>query len=159
MGITLSFLIKHVRPLGEDGYTAYCTQDLIQQLGNLGFNANEIADILAQWRQTALSDPEGQSDRFVAAAQAVSEARWGELYNTDQSTIMFLTWAELQSLSAAAAQAGANANVNWNSGGEIGICVTITRNSNAHHIRWNATGCTGNTDGNGNMNHFTGLTP
>lgn len=156
MGITVGFLVKHVRPIGT-GYNAYCSQDLIGILFSLNFTAAEVIGILADWYQVSQANPMGQSNRFVAAAKAVAKARWAELYPTDMSTVMFLDQAQLAALSLAGQNAGANQQFTWNSGGNLPICVTINRHSDASHVRWNATGCTAKTDQHGNVTHFVAL--
>ena len=157
MGITVGFLVKHVRPVG-DGFNAYCSQDLIRVLFSLNFTAAEVIGILADWYQVSQANPMNQSNRFVAAAKAVARARWGELYPTDMSTVMFLNQAQLASLSLAGTNAGPNQRFAWNYGADLPICVTINRQTDAHHVRWNATGCTADTDHNGNVTHFGSMT-
>ena len=104
MGITVGFLVKHVRPFGA-GFNAYCSQDLIGVLFSLNFTAAEVIGILADWYQVSQANPMGQSNRFVAAAKAVAKARWAELYPTDMSTVMFLDHTQLAALSQAGERA------------------------------------------------------
>lgn len=157
MGITVGFLVKHVRPFGT-GFNGYCSQDLIGVLFSLNFTAAEVIGILADWYQVSQANPMGQSNRFIAAAKAVARARWAELYPTDMSTVMFLDQNQLASLSQAGHNAGANQQFVWNYGANLPICVTINRHSEANHVRWNCTGCTVSTDNNSNVTHFVGLT-
>lgn len=157
MAISTAFLIKHIRPIG-DGYEPYCSQALIAYLNDhLHFAMADIISIFAHWRQTAQSDPHGASHIFVAAAKEVAFARWAELYPTPASSLMFLNNDQLASLSLAVKTAGPNAQVNWNYGDDLAICVSINHDTGAHHIRWDAVGCTFGTDANGNINHFAGL--
>jgi hypothetical protein len=157
MAISISFLIKHIRPIGT-GFEAYCSADLIAYLHDvLDFSFDDIIGIFAQWRQTAQADPHGESNLFITAAKEVAFARWAELYPTSSSTLMFLDSDQLASLSLAGQTAGPNAQFDWNYGDDLAICVSINHDTGAHHIRWNAVGCTVATDGNGNINHFVGL--
>ena len=62
MGLTIDFLIKHVRPIGS-GYDLYCSQELIDYLINqLNFSLEDVVQIFAEWRRVSLLDPETQSD-------------------------------------------------------------------------------------------------
>lgn len=157
MAISTGFLIKHIRPIG-DGYNTYCSQGLIAYLNNqLGFAMDDIVAIFAQWRQTSEADPHGASNLFVEAAKEVAFARWAELYPTSSSTLMFLNSDQLASLSLAGQSAGPNRQFNWNYGSDLAICVSINHDTGAHHIRWDAVGCTVGTDSNSNINHFVAL--
>lgn len=157
MGITADFLIKHVRPLGQGGYDLYASQELITYLSQgLNLNIQDIASVLALWRTTALADPETESNVFVSAARAVAEARWGELYPTSASTLMFLDANQLVSLSQYGAQVGANRNFGWRAPTEIEIVVTLRRNGGSH-VLWGVDGFYGATDGNANVVHFDSL--
>ncbi len=156
MAISPGFAIKHIRPCG-DGYEAYCNDGMIDLLSGLRFSYPDIAQIFALWRNVSEADPHGQSDQFVAAAREVAMARWGELYPTNESTLMFLTAHQLAALSEAGANAGPNRQVVWNYGAELAICVTINHDTGAYHIRWDAQGCVAGTDNSGNINHFVRL--
>jgi len=154
MAIRTDFLVKHVRPISEDGYVAFCNNDMIGFLQNtLQFQYGDIIEIFARWRQTANADPHEQSDLFIRAANEVSQARWQELYPTDKSSIMFLNAGHLVSLSAAGERAGANADFTWRPDHKIAICVTI-RQGGGHHIIWDARGCKAKTDSHANVFHF-----
>ncbi|MFK3780328.1 hypothetical protein [Agrobacterium sp. NPDC089420] len=157
MPILSSFIVKHVRPFGEAGYNTFGNAQTIEFLSSLGLNIGEITNIFAAWRLAALADPVGQSNLFIDAANAVAQARWGNLYETDMSTVMFLDDAQLESLSHL--EPGANSNFSWRSPTPIAAAVTIHRQSNRHHIIWGATGFSGGTDGNGRISHFTALLP
>lgn len=158
MGISVGFIVKHVRPFGAEGFEAFCSDALISVLSdNLNFTWGDILNILVEWRDTALSDPVGQSNVFVDAAKQVAMARWQELYTTPTSTLMFLDEDQLASLSLAAQNAGPDAQVDWLYGDDLAICVSITFQTGAHHIRWNARGCRFRTDDNANANHFIQL--
>lgn len=157
MAISTSFLIKHIRPI-SDGFDSYCSVGLIAYLrDHLRFSFDDIIRIFAEWRQTAQADPHGASNLFVAAAKEVAFARWAELYPTSSSTLMFLDSDQLASLSLAGQTAGPNAQFGWTYGDELSICVSVNHDTGAHHIRWDATGCTVGTDANGNVNHFVAL--
>jgi len=156
MGITIDFLIKHVRPIGS-GYEQYCNNQMIHCLvDQLHFSHHDVMQIFANWKAVSEMDPVSNSDAFAAAAKDVAMARWGELYPTNQSTLMFLDAAQLASLSQAASAAGANANFSWNAPKPLAICVTINANGGTH-ILWDAAGCDASTDANGNVVHFRGI--
>ncbi|MFN3620085.1 MAG: hypothetical protein ACK4S7_07310 [Sphingorhabdus sp.] len=157
MSISVGFLIKHVRPIG-DGFETYCTPMLISYLNErLDFSMGDIVTIFSLWRKTSEAAPHGASDLFVAAAQEVAFARWDELYPTSSSTLMFLNSDQLVSLSLAGQAAGADKQFNWRYGSDLPICVDINHDSGAHHIRWNAAGCRVATDTNRNIIHFYNL--
>lgn len=156
MGITIDFLIKHVRPIGS-GYEKYCDNQMIHCLvDQLHFSHHDVMQIFANWKVVSEMDPVSNSYAFVAAAKDVAMARWGELYPTNQSTLMFLDAVQLASLSQAASAAGANANFSWNAPTPLAICVTINANGSTH-ILWDAAGCDASTDANGNVVHFRGI--
>jgi len=156
MGITVNFLIKHVRPIGS-GYEKYCSAEMIDYLHHeLQFSHDDIVMIFAQWKTTAEAAPYSHSDLFIKAANEVAQARWGELYPTDKSTLLFLDADQLAGLSLAGETAGANAAFHWVADEPLAICVTIKKEGNSHVI-WEAKGCDGNTDANANVVHFSQL--
>lgn len=157
MPILSSFMVKHIRPIGEPGYNAFCNQQTIEFLSSLALNLQEITNILAAWRTAALADPQAESNLFIAAANAVAQARWDNLYVTNESTVMFLDDHQLAALSQLTP--GANTHFSWRSPTPIAAAVTIHHDSNRHHIIWEATGFSGGTDAQGRISHFSGLLP
>ncbi|MDK4734786.1 hypothetical protein [Rhizobium sp. CNPSo 3490] len=155
MAILGNFEVKHIRPIGQQGYDTFCSDQMIDFLSRLGFNPADIARIFAAWRTAALADPYADSGAFVRSANVVAQARWDELYPTDKSTLMFLDADQLVSLSNI--QLAPNSEFSWQAPTPLEICVTIHRDSNRHHIIWDATGFTGATDANGMISHFAGL--
>jgi len=77
MGITIDFLIKHVRPIGS-GYEKYCDNQMIHCLvDQLHFSHHDVMHIFANWKAVSEMDPVSNSDAFAAAAKDVAMARWG----------------------------------------------------------------------------------
>lgn len=157
MPLLSNFVVKHIRPFGEAGYDAFGNAQTIEFLSSLGLSTGDIANIFAAWRLAALADPVGDSNLLVAAANALAQARWENLYETQMSTVLFLDDVQLESLSHLAP--GANQNFSWRSPTPIAAAVTIHNGSNRHHIIWDATGFSGGTDENGWISHFTALLP
>lgn len=156
--LSLAFLVKHLRPITEDGFNTYASPQLMGFLVYpLGFDPAEMVVILDNWRTTALADPIAQSDLFVEAAEEVSQARWTELGLTTASTLLFLNSEQLADLSRAGADAGPDTTFAWEAPGPIAIAVTIHRHSGAHHVIWDAWGCQVATDAESNVNHFDGV--
>ncbi|QLF69779.1 hypothetical protein FE840_009610 [Peteryoungia desertarenae] len=155
MAVHPNFAIKHIRPITEEGYETFCNDALVDLLRSMDFTYVNITEIFGNWRITALSDPYSESNRFVGAAQQVSQARWEELYKTDESTLMYLDAVQLVALGKFAP--GPNTEFTWTAPTRIAISVTIKRHTGGHHIVWEAKGFKGATDGNGNIIHFGGL--
>ncbi len=155
MAILENFAVKHIRPIGQQGYDTFCSEQMIAFLVGLGFGLPDIAQIFATWRTAALADPHANSHVFLQSANEVAQARWGQLYPTDKSTLMFLDADQLVSLSNL--QPGPNSHFSWQPPTPLAICVTIHRSSNQHHIIWEGTGFKGATDSNGMISHFTEL--
>ncbi|NSX86941.1 hypothetical protein G6L86_15190 [Agrobacterium tumefaciens] len=157
MPLLSNFVVKHIRPFGEAGYDAFGNAQTIEFLSSLGLSTGDIASIFAAWRLAALADPVGESNLLVAAANALAQARWENLYETQMSTVLFLDDVQLESLSHL--EPGANSNFSWRSPTPIAAAVTIHNGSNRHHIIWEATGFSGGTDENGWISHFADLLP
>ncbi|MES4992832.1 hypothetical protein ABVB70_21165 [Agrobacterium radiobacter] len=157
MPILSNFVVKHIRPFGEAGYDAFGNAQTIEFLSSLGLSTGDITNIFAAWRLAALADPVGESNLLVAAANALAQARWENLYETQMSTVLFLDDVQLESLSHI--EPGPNRNFSWRSPTPIAAAVTIQNGSNRHHIIWEATGFSGGTDENGWISHFTDLLP
>lgn len=158
MPILSNFVVKHIRPFGEAGYDTFSNNaQTIEFFSSLGLGTGDIANIFAAWRLAALADPVGESNLLVAAANALAQARWEYLYETQMSTVLFLDDVQLESLSHL--EPGANRNFSWRSPTRIAAAVTIHNGSNRHHIIWEATGFSGGTDENGWISHFADLLP
>ncbi|WP_454703379.1 hypothetical protein [Agrobacterium leguminum] len=99
MPLLSNFVVKHIRPFGEAGYDAFGNAQTIEFLSSLGLSTGDIANIFAAWRLAALADPVGESNLLVAAANALAQARWENLYETQMSTVLFLDDVQLESLS------------------------------------------------------------
>lgn len=155
MAILENFAVKHIRPIGQQGYDTFCSDQMIDLLSRLGFDPGNIAQIFAAWRVAALADPYTDTGAFLYSANEVAQARWDELYPTDKSTLMFLDAEQLVSLSNL--QLAPNSEFSWQAPTPLAICVTIHRDSDRHHIIWDAIGFTGATNANGMISHFAGL--
>jgi len=156
MSIVIDFLIKHVRPIGS-GYEKFCSAELIDHLHHiLHFSHDDIVLIFAQWKTTAEADPYSHPHLFIRAANEVAQARWGQLYPAEKSTLMFLDADQLEGLCLAGETAGGNAAFRWMASHPLAICVTIKEESDSDII-WEAKGCASNTDAYSNVLHFSTL--
>lgn len=155
MPILSNFMVKHIRPFGEEGYNTFANEQTIQFLNEL-VTPQEVQNILNQWQMVALSDPLEQSNLFVGVANEVAEGRWG-INETDKSTVMFLDDVQLESLSHI--NVGRNRHFEWVSPTPIAATVTIHNESFRHHIIWDATGFAGATNADGWVSHFSALLP
>lgn len=154
MGITIDFLVKHVRPLTEAGYEAYCSAELLSYLLNdLQLPQATVTALCSVWRQTAKADPQTQSAAFSQAAAIVSEARWAEWYPTKSSTLLFLDANQLRNLSLASEAHAPHSEFDWLAPAPIAIVVT-KQQSGATHILWGVNGCRVGLDANGHIIHF-----
>jgi hypothetical protein len=119
-------------------------------------SAPQIADLQRAWQTTAMLNPGTQQGQFVTAANTLAQARWGELYPTNASTVFYMTSAQLTLLSHGGELSGANrSRVVDFSGDPIRIAVTIHRNA-APQLLANVTGMNVATDANANIVHLIG---
>ena len=159
MGITIDFLIKHLRPIGS-GYEAYCTKEMIHCLvDHLHFTPEEVALVFDDWRKVSQLDAVRDFDQFIEAAGLVAKSRWDDLYPDNESTFMFLSAEQLLSLSLAGKEAGPEAEFAWNAPSPISICVTIEPHTRISNIVWDASGCDATTDANGSVVRFRSIRP
>ena len=161
MAIAPAFLIKHVRPFGLTGINTYFSQEFRTYLTNtLRLSQRDVATLVQSWSATALKDPADDEQAFIDTANAVSQARWAELYPTARSTIAFLDGGQLAALSESAENAdrdGAAHNyvVDF-SGDPIAIAVTMNRGGGSD-VTTGVTGLSIGTDGAGNAVHLAGV--
>ena len=157
MGITADFLIKHVRPLDVQAVATIFDQGFETYLRTvLGMSVQEVAALKRAWTTTAGLNPGTQQAQFVTAADQVAQARWTQLYQTNASTIFYLTSAQLATLSHGGQLSGPNrSRVIDFSGDPIRIAVTIRRNA-APQLLANVTGINATTDANSNIVHLIG---
>ena len=157
MGLTVDFLIKHVRPADDEAFVLMCSRD-----GELwAYLRHELhmsdAEIEAVFRGWAIAIDAGLNDgSAIALAQAISQARWAELYPTQHSTILFLTAALLREMSHAAGE-HPNATFEFDPAEHIPFAVTIHRNGSVPDIVDNADGVEVASDADGNAVHYGGL--
>lgn len=156
MGLTPSFIIKHVRPLDRQAYDFLVSTEFIDYLKrDLHLSYEEILQLAAAWKQTAEG---GEKANYEEAARAVTSARWSELYPTSASTVMFLSASQIASLSQTGERAGANQKFGWKASGGIRYAVTIRRNG-VERVDENASGFFGATDAQSDVVHFDKLDP
>ena len=162
MGIRTDFFIKHIRPYGTDAYemiTKPGPGTLTQWLLDNGVAQPTIDVAYNSWALTANAPTDNWAlPLFVSATQTISQARWSTLYNTDYSTIMFLSEPLIKELSFASTQPTCIDNEFTFEGAEyIPIAVTINRLGLPPTTDLNVPGAIVRADAQGNCFHFTGL--
>jgi len=161
MGIEASFLIKHVRPYGQDAYDMMCTPGqgtLSQWLLDHGVAQRDIDTAFAAWHITALLPINQQSlPAFIQSADLISQARWDELYETPASTILFMTGALLRELSFESGR-HAGEDIDFLPHEYIPLAVTISSQPDFQPETYRAVeGMHVGINGDGNCVHFGGL--
>jgi hypothetical protein len=162
MGITADFLIKHVRPYGEDAYDLMCGRtgagSLRAWLAQQGVPSRDINLAFAAWMTTANLPINSQTQaQFVASATISSDARWSELRPTGMSTIVFLNAPLLAELSEIS-QRNPGRSLNFDGAEYIPIAVTINQAPNTPPVvALNAEGMRVGIDTQGNCVHFDSL--
>lgn len=162
MGISASFLIKHVRPSGIEAWASICHArgegSLYQWLTDAGVCEDDIDYAFEHWGALALLDPRdrGNADALIGAAQIISQARWDELYSTSRSTIMFLNDPLLRQLSYESSRRPSQTFV-FSPHEHIPASVTIFRNDQPPQLIYDADAVVVATDEQGNCVHFERL--
>lgn len=161
MGIRVDFLIKHVRPYGMDAWQAICQPrgpgSLAAWLLANGVDQADIDTAFNAWAALALLEINADTlPQFIVAANTISQARWGELYNTDYSTILFLNEPLLKELSYDSSLRP-NQVFNFDPAEYIPLAITINRLGQPPATVQGAYGATVQADANGNCFHFNGL--
>jgi hypothetical protein len=161
MGITADFLIKHVRPYGMDAYQMVCNDtsnnSLTQWLLANGVTQQEINAAFNLWAGLALvniKDPRNLQ-KFCAAAEAISHARWEEYYPTSKSTILFLDEPLIKELSQRSTE-NVNQSFTFSSFETIPLAITINATDLTVIVNENVE-TTVAADRNGNCCHFSCL--
>lgn len=158
MGILVDFLIKHVRPYGDDAWQ-WVTQSsgLREWLIQKGVAQDDINTAFSAWHITAnLPVTDGNLSAFIQAAELISEARWSVLYQTDYSTILFLTEPLLKQLDAEA-EMNKGTDFAYKPYEYIPLAVTINSYGARAQTVINAEGAFVSSDANGNCCHLAGL--
>jgi hypothetical protein len=162
MGITADFLIKHVRPYGEDAFERMCgptgAGSLRAWLVQRGVPPRDINIAFAGWMMTANLPVDSETEpQFVASATISSEARWSELRPTGRSTIVFLNGPLLAEL-AERCRRNPGRSINFDPAEYIPIAVTINQTPNAPpEVTLNAEGMRVGVDPQGDCVHFDSL--
>lgn len=159
MEITADFLLKHIRPYGMDAWNELCHDgsSFSTYLDTLGVSPQEKGAAFNEWAKTAMTAVNADTLQFFAqSAEAVSQARWDELYPTGKSTIMFFNFPLLQQLSLYASN-NAGADFDFDPYEHIPIAVTIQRHSHTVEINQQVSGALLTSDASGNCVHFRGL--
>lgn len=162
MGIRVDFLIKHVRPYGMEAWAAICQPtgpgSLAGWLLANGVAQAEIDIAFNAWAALALTEiNDANMPQFIAAANLISQARWGELYHTSHSTILFLNQPLLNELSYDSST-HRNQVFDFDPAETIPLAVTIHQsNQPAPTTVMNAYGATVQADANGDCFHFIQL--
>ena len=162
MGISASFLIKHIRPSGFEAWASICQArgegSLYQWLIDANVSEEEIEVAFSHWGELALLDPRdrGNADALVGAAQLISQARWEELYNTSRSTIMFFNDPLLRQLSYEASRRPSQTFL-FSPYEHIPASVTIFEDGRAPQLIYDADAVVVATDAQGNCVHFDRL--
>lgn len=159
MGIAIDFLIKHVRPI-DDGTELLCGPEVRAGLRAYGMTDTEVTALFTGWRATAkLSSTDPHQDiEFARTAWTVAEARWGELYPTNKSTIVFLNAPLLKELSYQSSQHPGQ-NFTFDPHEMLPVAVTITKASGTYQIVKGASGFQAAADVAGLCIHFERLIP
>jgi len=162
MGISADFLIKHVRPYGQEAFDMMCLATgpnslrawlLQQHVPQLDINL-----AFAAWMTTANLPISNETEpRFVASATLSSNARWSELWPTGLSTIVFLTAPLLKQLSAVS-ENHPGQSLDFDGAEYIPIAVTVSSTPGTQPtVNLNAEGMSIAVDAQGNCVHFAGL--
>jgi hypothetical protein len=159
MGITVDFIIKHIRPADMDSWNLICGNQgpgsLADWLLNNGVSQIDINHAFNDWAALALLDIHDVGNRgaFVKAAEDVSNARWDELYTTDYSSILFMNAPLLAQLDHDSS-IRPNQTFNFDPYEYIPLVVTINRLGVPATVVENVTGMVVSVDANGNCCHF-----
>ncbi|GAB2916596.1 hypothetical protein [Rheinheimera gaetbuli] len=160
MGVTADFIIKHVRPADSDAFEMMCKEGSglwVYLRDHLGLAEQDIRSIFTGWSILVDSGLNQHTlNGFVQMAQAVSQARWDELYTTAHSTILFLTGPLLKELSYSSGK-HPGVTFDFQPHEMIPLAVTIHRNGAQPDIDPDIAGIQVATDANGNCVHFGGL--
>jgi hypothetical protein len=161
MGISVDFLIKHVRPFGTDAYEALCTPGpgtLTAALLQAGVSQRDIDQAFTIWSEVASLPVAGRTLPILEAAGSLSSvARWTTLYPAANSTILFLTEPLIRELSYQSSRNAGRA-FQFLPSELIPLAVTISNLGVATSTQ-NVSGAHVAADGSGNCIHLGGLIP
>lgn len=167
MGIAVDFVVKHIRPYGLSAINTICGDDsefLAYMEDQLHVDEADTATISEAWAAAGMLAVNAQNvARFTLAAEIAAQGRWDELYQTRQSTILFMTSVALANLSqAAAVNPGAGNTLRRFhvvfDAGDIPLAITIDEDPTvAPEFFRDVTEIAIGADSHGNCVHFDGV--
>jgi hypothetical protein len=140
MGIAADFFAKHIRPLGLEAVAMVCENNpslttYLEQ--TLRMTEAEVSQLYNGWAQAAMLAPTAANlQSFVAVANAIALARWGEHGQTAASTVLFTQSATITELSQWGAQFP-NQTSDVMLTNPVPIAVTIFANGRTPQVDYN----------------------
>lgn len=164
MGISVDFVVKHIRPYGIHAIANICgagSAFLAYLHDQLNVDDEDIDTISRAWASAGMLEVDAANlAQLTLAAEIAAEGRWTELYPTQRSTILFMSSTALANLSQAAAlNPGAGNNLRQFhvefDAGDVPLAVTIYQDPHtAPDYFTDVTEIEIGVDANGNCVHF-----